>query len=309
MHSLDQHARRALLNYSMQPIRVTLLQSDRQRVFKVTERRNASYVLRIYGPNDPARRFLSSQTRWLAALASETALRVPAPVMNQSGRAVTTFRSNGATFYAALTRWVSGARRFRANGPGARVLLDVGRAMATLHRHGQSFRSKGFRAPRWDYDGLLGRHSPWRPARALTLDHTTRVLFDSIATRARVAMRSLGYGAEVWGLIHGDCIQANYVIDRGRIGLIDFSDFGFGHFLYDIAITLLMLRPFDRTGDQRRAFLAGYREVRELSHAHEELLDTFIAARAVVLARHALGAATPHPGDVEWVRQTLRWLN
>lgn len=122
-------------------------------------------------------------------------------------------------------------------------------------------------------------------------------------------MRSLGYDDNVFGLIHGDCTQANYVIDRGQIGLLDFGDFGFGHFVYDMAITLLMLKPFDQSGAQRRAFIRGYREIRDLPPEHENLLDVFVAARAVVLAKWVLGAAKPNPGDLEWVHQTLRWLS
>ncbi len=304
----NQHAHRALLHYALKPIDVTLLQSDRQLVFKVTASRNASYALRIYRPHDPAGRFLTSQMKWLKALARDTSLRVPVPVMNRGGTAATTFRSNGERFRATLTRWVSGERRFRANGPGARALFEVGRAMATLHRYGQSFRPSDFRAPRWDYEGLFGRGSPWCPPHPPAVDGAARKLFDSTTARCREAMRSLGHGDSVFGLIHGDCTQANYVIDRGRIGLVDFGDFGFGHFIYDMAITLLMLKPFDSTGAQRRAFLSGYREVRDLSPEHENLLDLFVAARAVVLAKWVMGAEKPNPGDVEWVGQMLRWL-
>jgi Ser/Thr protein kinase RdoA (MazF antagonist) len=181
--------------------------------------------------------------------------------------------------------------------------------MATLHAHGTTWDPPdGFRCPRWDYAGLFSARSPWRPARALSIDADTRRAFERILRETRSVMRSLGTSNDVFGLIHGDLIQANYIVHEDSVRPIDFGDFGRGYFLYDAAVTLLMLKPFDRSGAQRRAFIAGYREVRPLTQEHEELLDTFIAARAVVLARWALGARKRNAGDLRWVAQTLPWL-
>jgi Ser/Thr protein kinase RdoA (MazF antagonist) len=125
-------------------------------------------------------------------------------------------------------------------------------------------------------------------------------------------MRELGAGRDVFGLIHGDLIQSNYLVDgrpkRVRVHAIDFADFGRGYFLYDIAVTLLMLRPFDRSGAQRVAFLRGYRNIRALSASEEKRIDPFIAIRAVVLARSLLGAPRPSTADLRWVSQTLAWI-
>jgi Ser/Thr protein kinase RdoA (MazF antagonist) len=181
--------------------------------------------------------------------------------------------------------------------------------MAQLHVHGASFqRPRGFRCPCWDWNGIFGADSPLAPQVPRKLPKAIQALFDSVQERTKRVVRSLGKGPDVFGLIHGDLIQANYVIDRGRVGAIDFADFGMGYFLYDMAVTLLMLRPFDIHGSQRRAFIEGYREVNALTREHEALLDLFIAARAVALARSALGARNRHPENVEWVKQNLPWL-
>jgi Ser/Thr protein kinase RdoA (MazF antagonist) len=58
--------------------------------------------------------------------------------------------------------------------------------------------------------------------------------------------------------------------------LINFDDCGWGHYLYDLAVTTLHVVPSPPYGPGlRAAFLAGYRQVRELSPAHEALIDTF----------------------------------
>src|SRR5205085_269921 len=208
-----------------------------------------------------------------------------------------------------LTGWVPGQRRFRPGGPGARVMQRVGRIMAQLHLHGTDFKApRGFACPRWDFDGFFGKSSPWHPKRPLRLDPETRRKFNSIMRRTRDTMKRLGTGKNVFGLIHGDLMQANYLIDGNNVHPIDFADFGRGYYLYDMAVTLLMLRPFDRDGSQRAAFIRGYRAIRAFTDEDEALLDILIPARAVLLARWILGAETRSPADVRWVNQTLRLL-
>ena len=295
----------ALSAYAIKPLRSDLLQSDRQIVFHLVAARGREYALRIYPPGQRDRRTIWSQCQWLRAIARDTDLLVPEPIPNRDGDDVTPLNGGWCT----LTRWVPGRRRFWKNGPGADVLRNVGYLMARLHEHGQSFKPPpGFRCPRWDWHGLFGTTSPWYPQRKLALDKPTRQLFDRIMRRTRAIMQNLGTGQHVFGLIHGDLMQANYVVDRGHVHPIDFADFGRGYFLYDMAVTLLMLKPFDQRATQRHAFIQGYRQVRPVSPEHESLLDDFLAARAVLLARLALGAAEPRASDLQWVNQTLPWL-
>jgi Ser/Thr protein kinase RdoA (MazF antagonist) len=69
------------------------------------------------------------------------------------------------------------------------------------------------------------------------------------------------------------------VFHRGRVGLIDFDDFGHGHRLYDLAVALWELRDEPDHPAYRDALLSGYREHRDVDVTH---LDDFIAVRQVV---------------------------
>ena len=84
-------------------------------------------------------------------------------------------------------------------------------------------------------------------------------------------------------MIHPDLHFANVLFAGGEAGPIDFDDCGPGHYLYDMGSTLM---GFDREPGQTRwmdAFIAGYRELRELSDDHLAFLNTFIAARESTL--------------------------
>lgn len=302
-------AKAALDQYDLQGARITVLQAERQTVFGVHACGRTRYVLRVYGREGPDRQTVWSQCQWLRAIARDTDLNVPAPIQNKEGGDVTWIDADARETFCTLTRWVPGRPRFRRDGPGPAVLRQVGRIMATLHAHGTVFRTPdGFRCPRWDHAGLFGRRSPWMPAREVKLDGAARRAFERVTATVRDMMRSLGTSRDAFGLVHGDLTQANYVFHANSVAPIDFGDFGRGYFLYDAAVTLLMLKPFDRSGAQRRAFINGYREFRRLTRDHEAMLDTFIAARAVVLSRWALGVRRPDAGNLRWVAQTLPWL-
>ena len=94
----------------------------------------------------------------------------------------------------------------------------------------------------------------------------------------------LGQGPETFGLVHGDLHQENYLFHQGQVRAIDFDDCGFGHYIYDIAVTLFNVRFRDNTPQLRESFLAGYRSIRPLSAEHEQYLDTFAEYVASALA-------------------------
>ena len=94
-------------------------------------------------------------------------------------------------------------------------------------------------------------------------------------------LRGSGEGRDAFGLIHGDLHQSNYLFHNGRAGAIDFDDCGFGHWLYDLGITLYCLQDHPDFDLLREAFLKGYRRSHLLSMEHEALLGTFMALRTL----------------------------
>jgi Ser/Thr protein kinase RdoA (MazF antagonist) len=91
----------------------------------------------------------------------------------------------------------------------------------------------------------------------------------------------LGSGPAVYGFIHADIHQHNYLFNHGETALIDFGDSGWGHYLYDLAVTINEIRDLPSGPALRRALLTGYREVGSLSEEHERLIDSFLLLRNV----------------------------
>jgi Ser/Thr protein kinase RdoA (MazF antagonist) len=283
--------------YGLAGSSLVFLNCSRQTNYKVISRKDQSYLLRIHWPErtDPGE--VLSEFAWLRAINSETSLRVPDPFPDLDGNDVPLLALGPETGQVpcSMTRWVDGRPLIRRYGPGPDALRRVGAMLARIHVHGRTWEPPSdFRRPRWDWEGVLGSRSPFHPdAGAGILHDECSELFDEASLRARRTMASLGEDPEVFGLIHGDLIQVNYVFHEGEARAIDFGDCGFGPYLYDMAVTLFGLWGLDEKGRQRRAFLEGYREIRPLSQGHESLLNTFIAARAVALARFVMGSDDP----------------
>jgi Ser/Thr protein kinase RdoA (MazF antagonist) len=295
----------ALGAYDLQVLRLSPLQHWLNTTFRVDARspwhdagETARYTLRIHRPGFQTAAMIRSELLWLAALCRETDLVVPEPVPTREGALLTTVATAGVPEprHCVVLRWVPG--RFRRTRLGATALEQVGTFMARLHRHAVrpgSRHAEGFVPPdgfvrqRWDHAGILGRALgvDAQKSRAALAPHARRVL-DATAERVREAMETLGEGPGVFGLIHADLHQGNYLFHQGAVCAIDFDTAGWGHYVYDVAVTFSTLRTWKTYPALRAAFLRGYRRVRPLSPAHEAHVETFIAAR---LLAHTLWLA------------------
>ena len=75
--------------------------------------------------------------------------------------------------------------------------------------------------------------------------------------------------------------EKNYLFHGGEVRLIDFGDCGWGHYLYDLAVTVSELVDLPHHSQLRAGLLGGYRQVRPLSPAHEAFIQPFVMLREV----------------------------
>lgn len=287
---LRRLAQVALEAYDVQVVSLAPLQHWLNTTFRVETSSGARYALRIHRPGFQAKAMVRSELLWLTAICQETDLHVPEPVLARDWALVTNVSVPGVPEprHCVLFHWVHG--RFRHTRLSATALEQVGAFMARLHLHAESFKPPaGFVRQRWDLAGLLGEAlgvDPHKSRAALT--ERQRQIIDDTAGRVRQVMQTLGEGPDVFGLIHADLHQGNYLFHKGQVRAIDFDTFGWGHYVYDIAVTFSTLQGWKTYPALRAAFLHGYRQVRPLSGKQEAHLETFIAAR---LLAHTLWLA------------------
>ncbi|HEX2252402.1 MAG TPA: condensation domain-containing protein, partial [Thermoanaerobaculia bacterium] len=278
-------AEAALARWRLAGSAVELLVDTVNATLRVTAPDGGRYALRIYGAGAADLPAIRSEQAWLVALA-EAGLAVPEPVATPDGEAVVEVAGDDepadgtAPRTCTLLRWVEG--RFLA---GADLTPEaygrVGETMARMHQVAEGFvPPPGFQRPRWDGSDLEQRlpDAGWE----LLPRRDVPVLAEA-ARQVRRAASALGTGPEVFGLIHGDLQASNFLFGpQGEVRVIDFADSGWGHYLYDVAASVLRLSDREDYPELVAAFLAGYRRVRALDEALvDEHLETFLVARGL----------------------------
>ena len=272
----------ALTAYNLEQARITPLQHFLNTTFRIDiPYPKQRYALRISRAGYQDAATIRSELLWLQAIRRETDLVVPEPLFNRNGLLLTTVEVPGVPEprHCVLFRWVNG--RFHQARLCPSDLERVGMLMAKLHLHVQRFTlPQGFTRERWDLAGLQGGTLGIEPGLGRKhLSPEECSVLDKVAERVGQTMHTLGEVPEVFGLIHADIHQWNYLFHRGNVHLIDFDTSGWGYFLYDIAVTFSTLLNHPELLVLRTAFLRGYRKVRPLAIEQEACIDTFVAAR------------------------------
>ncbi len=325
----------ALESYGLPVYSLTPLRHEANTTFRLTAGNGSRYVLRIHPPGSRTVEAIRSEMLWLAALRRDTDLQVPEPNPTRDGSLLVLAEGEGVPEprVCVLFRWLEG--RFLDDRLTPAHLARVGILTARLQEHAAQWQPPdGFVRGRVDnltaaarassrYDpsstsasDLAPRPSEHDAEQLIRLatdlhsvedGRTVRTAID----RVRQVLNELGYGPEVFGLIHGDLHQENYCFHRGEVRAIDFDDCGYGHYLFDLNVTLIEVQHLPRYPALREALLAGYRQIRPLPHAHEGYLDTFFALRRLQLLAWVLDSRE-HPAFrdewFEWSRDLLNGI-
>jgi Ser/Thr protein kinase RdoA (MazF antagonist) len=282
---LREAARAALDVYGIEPASISLLAHFYHTTFKVTGSDKARYVLHILRPeggpitHEQSLKRVRSELWWLDRLREDLGLEVPVVVRAPDGEGVLSVRVEGmGVRRCTLFRWIEG--RFLSKGLRPAHLEAVGRLTARLHEH-----SEGLVVPaEFDRPVVDGadreteeRLAPVFSRFSVDAEKTMR----GVMQRVREVQEDRGSGPAVFGLIHADIHQKNYLFPGSELGLMDFGDCGWGHHLYDFAVTMSEIQSLPRYPGLRAALLKGYRQVRELSSADEARIDVFFMLRRI----------------------------
>ncbi|MEV7092486.1 phosphotransferase [Amycolatopsis sp. NPDC051045] len=286
---LRRLAEAALTAYAVPVARLTPLAHGLNTMFRVDGADGHRYVLRVQRPDGPGAAQVRAEMAWLATLRRETDLVVPQPVPTRARDLITVVADPAVPEprTCVLCHWVDG--RFADERLTAPQLYEVGRFTARLHLHGG--RMNGLDRGRVDDLTEFGRtqvdgFSAAVVDRAVTAAGGDQRIREAVA-RVRAVRAELGYGADAFGLVHGDLHQENYLFHRGRVRAIDFDDCGYGHYAYDLAVAVTALAHLPQREELREALLDGYRSVRpDAATTDHAVLAAFAGLRRVQLRLH-----------------------
>jgi Ser/Thr protein kinase RdoA (MazF antagonist) len=328
-------AEAALGRYGLQEARLHLLRHEFTQVFRVELPTGEKFALRMYGTPRAAREELRSddprlrttlklrsletlreQLTWLSVLGRETDLLVPEPMPLPDGSLVGYVSVEGVPEcrHCTLVRWVPG--RHKREDLTLVDLSLVGFYLARLHDHAERYRTPDPSVlPRWDWHWPFGESVPlWSKGEAFYSAEQMTV-FEETAQRVRRDLEELGYGNEVFGLVHRDLNLNNLMFGDGTVGAIDFDLCGLGHYLLDLATILGALRSLHthRIEWLREALLEGYERERSLPMGYRKYFGTFSVMRRVAALNRDLellsGEATRYQArGHRFLRNTVMWL-
>lgn len=271
---------------------VALLAERENAVFSVATARGR-YVARVHRAGYHTDDQLRSQVAWMRALADAEVVDT-APVVDTT---------EGEVFVVAEHDRVPEARQVSvlAFAPGDQLserleradteeavgmYREVGALVAAVHDHAEGWvRPDGFRAFRWDVDGLLGDQPIWGRFWDLDqLDREGRAVMTEFRRRAVEQLDAFGPASDRFGLIHNDLLAENLLVADRRLILLDFDDCGDGWLLTDLCPALVSVSTRDDYLELRNSLIDGYRSVRALDDGQVALLPLFFALRMATYA-------------------------
>jgi Ser/Thr protein kinase RdoA (MazF antagonist) len=282
---MRQVAERALPLYGIEPVSFSLLDHAYNTTFAVTGPNDARYVLHILRPvenamSEPSTRVrVESELWWLDRVRADLDLSVPTAVRTSEGEGVVSVAVEGMEppRLCTLFYWIDGRVLHHRLRPTH--LEAVGCLTARLHNHSAHLCVPAwFNLPRVDRADADAEDDVVRIVTDCLTVHAAEVM-RRVFQRTHQAQQALGSGPNAFGLIHADIHQRNYLFHSRHVRLIDFGDCGWGHYLYDLAVTVSELGVLPHRTELRVALLAGYRQMRDLSPIHEALIDTFVMLR------------------------------
>ncbi|MEM1252811.1 MAG: phosphotransferase [Cyanobacteria bacterium P01_H01_bin.21] len=301
----DDIAKFALDQYGLGQEQPSFLGHSESVTFRI-QTQEEKFLLRIHQPisntNDDVWQkpeVIESELLWLDALHYDTKLVVQKPIRNLQNRWITQVAGDRTTetFYCSLLHWVEG--EILQSERTLQQAHQLGVLMAQLHQHSQQWDTpQNFSRPTYDRNRFNASLAKLYPAISQELISAENyAVLESAVNQVLEMMESLDHNQEVWGLIHADLHDGNYLSHGDEFRPIDFARCGFGYYLYDVASTLQYLSPAVRA-----SFFEGYQTSQKLPENYIRIVEGFfIMAIIDVLSFHV-----SNPQEQQGVSDTVK---
>jgi len=265
----------------------------RARLINVSE--NATYlvegrdwksVLRVHRENYHSERAIQCELEWSRALKESGEIITPDYYLGVDGNPIQSGIVEGlpAPRFMVMFHFVEGSEPDEQQDL-VKPFEELGRIAAKTHLHSiQWQRPQPFERLTWNLDAVFGSNPTWGNWRdGPNVNPEIREILERVETTVKDRLTEFGTGTDRYGLIHADMRLANLLIDENGTCLIDFDDCGFGWFLYDFATGISFMEDHVQVPALKESWLKGYRQIRDLSEAEADQLDTFIMLRRMAL--------------------------
>lgn len=304
-------AEEVLSRYPFEVRKITHLATHSNVLYRVDANHGRQMVLRVGSPTSNSRSNIQYEVDWLAALNKDTDLDLVSPIPTAGGRMVSDVYDPDADVarHCVLFTWVPGEPL--AEGAGDVGYRLMGRLLAQLHLHGRTWLPNDPAELRhWNrvfyYDPQLDPVIIFDARYDHVFDAPRRALIEKAIPIAEKVI------AEEWSIskpqiVHGDLHEWNVHLVGARMFAFDFEDVMIATPGQDISISLYSSRASDRTPEIRKAFRSGYEEYAPWPGINEVGLDSFHAARQIVLMNYA-ARTLPEPEAMEYLDTVMPWL-
>lgn len=239
-------------------------------------------VLRIGHHEHRTADMVRAEVAWLEHL-NEGGAPVVRPLSSVHGQTVECFPVNETDYFIATAFTYAPGTLINLRYADAKTIESLGRATALLHQLSRTFivvDSSPVRRPTWEAD-----------TRAILSRITQRGLLPKedfvVVARLNILMdfmRTKSHSQADYGLIHSDLHEYNLHVADHQVTLFDFDDAVYGHFAYDLAVTLVETFPyrlidFAEVHAFVRTWLKGYTHIAPYPTSWLEDLDLFMTVR------------------------------
>jgi Ser/Thr protein kinase RdoA (MazF antagonist) len=230
--------------------------------FRLEEPGREPAILRVYHPGNRPEVEIRSELAWMAALRTETPVRVPV--------------------YAVAFSVARGHELDDDSLPS--TVAAVGAITAHLHAHARAWQPpRWFSRPRWDLRTTLGDRPHWGRWQAGVLDAEQARQLERLDSVVQRRLQAWGDGPERFGLMHADLRMTNVFADGDDLTIIDFDDAGYSWFLYDVGGMLTFCEGRPDVDEIVAGWADGYRRVAPLSAEEEGEIPTFLVLRRLLV--------------------------
>lgn len=308
---LQPLAERALRRYPFLTRSVSHLATHSNVMYRVVTQAGEQLVLRVGTPHANTRSNIDIEVAWLDAINRDTDLDVVRPIRTAGGGLVVDeYDPNlGKERPCVLFTWVPGVPMGEGSGTFGYRLL--GQMSAALAAHGKTWTPPELPIRKWDrvfyYDRDFDPVVIEDPLYGHLFDMPRKTLIRKVIFAVTpVITESWHRGAPQ--VVHGDLHEWNVHKVGSRLHAFDFEDVMIALPGQDAAISLYHTRNHDQRDELRSAFQRGYETIASWPIEDQKQLDSFHAARQVMLVNYA-ARTLPLGEAIEYLDRVMPWLN